>query len=188
MSLFTVYLASNSPAKVAAVKNVFLRDETTMNVNADAKAENHHNIKYDLKYDLKCIPVRSGVPEQPVGELITTHGARNRLQGLVEILNTKVRPNDILIAIENGLCQRKDGVWVDLPAIVMKRNNTQITVLGTGIPTNYQPHDSKDYFGCLKRCGDRVTEHFTDNHVSREETIVMTLRIAFGNIQYKDKI
>ena len=79
--------------------------------------------------DLITVNVESGVSSQPMGMLETMSGAVNRAAAAQQL-----HPDRLVVAIENGLIELIDGVWIDQAVLVAVQNDKNVVTVSAGVP------------------------------------------------------
>jgi inosine/xanthosine triphosphatase len=96
-----IYVASTNPVKINAVIN--------------AASETWPEVK------VKGFETESGIPEQPIGDLLTKQGAENRARAVLEIAQKNGLDRNFLgVGLEGGVFYDKDDVmWTTVWAAVI---------------------------------------------------------------------
>lgn len=72
--------------------------------------------------------ISSGVSEQPLSLKETILGAENRLKKCIDIANFDTE-STVYISVENGIMQKEDGHYYDMPVTGFKINNEKMTFI-----------------------------------------------------------
>ena len=156
-----------------------------------AKIKPIERICRPLNIEVIGLSVPSGVSDQPIGDLETVQGAKNRAKAVLEHSDV-----DVAIGLEGGIMTLEDTMYVCNWGALIDREGLVLTAAGasiplpkpviTGIQAGRELGDVIDEYTMKKdvKKGQGTIGILTNGRVTRDEMFFHVATLLFGQLEY----